>query len=308
VAIRLRSGTVADVSTYARLINAQHQWLRHEDLWDVDELASLLVSPTSDPVRFDRYLEADGVAVAGLHTHVSEPFSRTSLYLASPPGDDRTAHAKQLLDAGERLLRGRPEIPRHATVQIEIPQEDVELSRLLITEGYVHTDDVVILESELAQSPEPRWPEGVTAKALDVATDLDRAFEVMKVSFMPEPGGWHISRDDFTYMMRKDPTALRGLSLMALRDRHVVGICVNFADTTRAVTGLIGMLGVAPEHRRSGVGSALLAESLRTFRDQGWTHARVATIVGHSAVDLSFFQSAGMAPIYINQMYVKRLY
>jgi GNAT superfamily N-acetyltransferase len=308
VSIRLRSGTVADVETFAGLINAQHQWLRGEDLWDKQELASLLVSPTSDPVRYDRYLEVDGLVVAGLHTHVSEPFSRASVYLACPPGARRIEYAKQLIDASERVLRSRSEIPRDATIQIDVPQEDTELSRLLISTGFLHKDDVVILESDVAGSAAAVWPEGFSQKTLEVATDLERAFELMRVSFVPEPGGWHVARDDFLYMMRNDPTAQGGLTVLAMHDNDPVGIAVNFVDTTRAETGLVGMLGVTPHLRRQGIGKALLLESLSRFRAQGWGHARLATITGHSKGNLRFFQSVGLEPIFVNQVYVKAIH
>ena len=308
MAIRLRSGTVADVETFTRLVNTQHQWLRGEDLWEVEELASILVTPSSDPVQYDRYLELDGEVVAGLHTHVSEPFTRAAIHLACPPGDHRIEYARQLLDASQRILLSRPEIPANATIQVDVPQEDIDLGRLLISTGFRHTDDVVVLESEVASSPPPTWPAGILVKSLDVATDLDLAFDVMRVSFMPEPGGWHISRADFSYMMLKDPTALDGLSVLAKRGDDPVGISINFADTTRAETGLVGMLGVVPEARRLGLGRALLLESMARIREQGWGHVRLATIIGHSASDLTFFQSAGLEPIFINQVYLKQIH
>ena len=109
--MRLRTGTVADVETFARLVNSHHQWLRSEDLWDLNELAALLVSPSSDPVRYDRYLEVAGVPVAALHTHSSSPYEKASFLLACPPQENRLANARYLLEAGLRLLRGRAEMP-----------------------------------------------------------------------------------------------------------------------------------------------------------------------------------------------------
>jgi GNAT superfamily N-acetyltransferase len=65
------------------------------------------------------------------------------------------------------------------------------------------------------------------------------------------------------------------------------------------------MLGVVPDMRRRGLGRALLAESYQRFQQHGWSHARLATIVGQRSSDLGFFQSAHLEPIYVNQTYVK---
>ena len=305
MAIRLRSGTIDDVETFTRLVNAQHQWLRGEDLWEAEELSSILISPSSDPVRYDRYIDVDGVAVAGLHTHVSAPFNRATIHLASPPGELRMEYASQLIEASLRILRSRPEVPPEATVQIDVAQEDIELARLLIASGFIHSDDVVVLEADISDTRPAVWPVGISGRTLEPATDLDLSFNVMSVSFMPEPGGWHVTKEDFLYMLNKDPTALPGLSVMAVRDDKPAGIAMNFVDTTRAETGLVGMLGVMPELRGHGIGKALLLESFSQFREQGWSSSRLATITGHRARDLQFFQSVGLKPIYVNQVYLR---
>ena len=76
---------------------------------------------------------------------------------------------------------------------------------------------------------------------------------------------WYLVRDDFEHMMRSDPTALPGLSLMAFEDGRPVGVCINFVDTMRPDAGHIGMLGVARSARRRGIGRTLFNESLTRF-------------------------------------------
>jgi GNAT superfamily N-acetyltransferase len=125
---------------------------------------------------------------------------------------------------------------------------------------------------------------------------------VLDQSF-PTPGSnWYLVRDDYEHMMRNDPTALAGLSLLAFRGTTPVGVCINFVDTMRPEAGHIGMLGVARDHRLGDIGRALFAESLRRFSELGWTHARLTTITPADGVGREdaggFFRSVGMTTVY----------
>ena len=310
MAMRLRGGTVADVENFARLINEYHQQLRGEDLWQIDELASLLVSPSSDPVQFDRYLEVDGVAIGGLHTHSSAPYRKATLYLACPLGPNRSSYAQHLLEAGMRVLRGRTEISSNATVQIDVPAEDTELHELVRALGFARANQVAIMEAELAESAdsgEPEWPGGFHYAEFGANSDLRAGFAIVKTAFAGLPAWWHVEERDFVYMMRHDPTALPGLSLVALRHNEAAGIAVNFEDTTRKNTGLVGMFAVMPHMQGQGVGKALLAQSFRQFHKQGWTHARLATIYGYREGEPSIYRSAGMRPVHFNETFLRTL-
>jgi len=307
MSMRLRSGTVADVETFTRLINAQHQWLRGEDLWQTDELAALLVSPTSDPVRYDRYLEVDGVAVAAIHTHTSPPFDKGTLYLACPPQPRRAHHARYLLEAGLRLLRSRPQLHDASTINIDIPSEDTELIELVRSAGFARANQVAIMEGLTSDIEPPSHPEGVTLEEFGKSADLRLGYAVIRAAFADHPVWWHIDEADFLYMMRKDPTALAGLSMVLRRHDEAVGIAVNFQDTTRRATGLVGLLAVMPHAQGLGLGRLLLLESFSRFRNRGWGHARLATIYGYHAGEPSVYQSVGMKSVYFNDTYLRSL-
>ena len=305
--MRLRSGRVSDVETYARLINAQHQWLRNENLWEIDELAALLVTPSSDPVRYDRYLEVDGTVVAGLHTHASPPYEKVTFHLASPPEPNREAHARYLLEAGLRLLRGRPELSPAAAISIDVPSEDEELTSLVRSMGFARTNQVAIMQATIDNAPEPTWPDGFTVQTFDFESDLQAAFSIISSAFANQPAWWHIDQDDFVYMLQNDPTARRGISVLVTHGDVPAAISVNFADTTLADTGLIGLLAVAPGFQGRGLGRAILLESFVRFRAQDWQYARLATIYGYRPGEPSLYNAVGMKPMYFNDMFVRSL-
>lgn len=305
--LRLRAGTLADVETFARLVNEQHQWLRGEDLWAVDELAAILVSPTSDPVRYDRYVEVDGVVAAGLHTHTSPPYEKGSLYLAAPPGPNRVANVRYLLESGLRLLRSRPEMRATATILIDVPVEDTELMELAKSMGFTRANRVAIMEASVADSPDPIWPAGAIAKGIDPATDLSDAYKVLAGWFASEPSWWHIDEADFFYAIRNDPTARPDMSALVTVEGRPAGMVVCYEDTTRSDTGLVGNLAVLPDFQGLGMGTALLLHAFAQFREAGWDHARLATISGYHPGEPSVYRDVGMEPIFFNEMFLRPL-
>lgn len=305
--LRLRAGTIADVETFARLVNTQHQWLRGEDLWAIDELSSILISPTSDPVRYDRYVEVDGEVVAGLHTHTSPPYEKGSLYVAAPPGPNRVDNVRYLLDSGLRLLRSRPEMRGTATILLDLPVEDTELMDLAQSMGFTRANRVAIMEATVTDSPDPAWPANAEAKALDPATDLSSAYGILAKWFETEPSWWHLDEGDFFYAALNDPTARPDLSSLITVGGEPAGMVFCYEDTTRADTGLIGNLAVIPKFQGQGIGTALLLDAFGKFRSCGWTHARLATISGYHSREPSVFREVGMEPIFFNEIFLRPL-
>jgi ribosomal protein S18 acetylase RimI-like enzyme len=298
-----------DVATFADLMNRYHHWLRGENLWDVDELRATLLSPNSDPVNNDRYLELDGHAVAAIHTHLAEPFDRAHLYLAAPPTPARLDHARILIDSGLRLLRANKGAIAETQVDIAVPAEDAELQSLVISLGFAPSRHVYILEAETGHSPPPAWPAGVSLRTLnlDSTTDLEASYSVFDEAFPPGQEGWRMEHDDYVHMLTNDPTAVSHLSTMVENEHGVVAACLNFRDTTKPNTGHVVMLGVRKSVRRQGIGKALLLDAFQRFRARSWHHARLGTFTGRDSTDLRLFKSVGMAPLYRSDVLVRPL-
>jgi predicted N-acetyltransferase YhbS len=305
--MRIRPGGVRDVATFTRLINEQYQWLRGEDLWQEDELAATLISASGDPVDNDRYVEIDGVAVAAIHVHMSEPYTKGTLTLAAPPHAQRGEIVQQLLDAGERIVSSQPARPRGAPVEILLPRDDSELVSIAKRSGYRVLQKVTTLEADVFDAPAAAPPPDVTLSTFSVTRDLPDGYEVIRQTFPPELGAWHMSRSDYEYCLRNDPTALPGLSVLARDEVGPVALSLNFLDTMQPLSGLIGALGVLPRRRRQGIGKAMTLESFDRFRSRGWHHARIATVLGMALGDddFSFYGSVGMTPIFDDLVLVK---
>lgn len=305
--LSIRPGSLGDAETFTRLVNEHHEAFTGEPLWSVEEIRAVLVTATADPNRDDRYVERDGTPVAGFHTRFYEPFDVGRIDLAVPLQPDRTTIAEMLIDAAIRVLRSRSKILSDAIAQSTVPTEDVEVLAALRSRGFEVSGRLALLEVPTREVPTRKAPKGAAPDGIEVVTfdvqqHLDDGFTILDQSFPTAGSNWYLVRDDFEHMMRSDPTALTGLSLMAFEDGKPVGVCINFVDTMRPAAGHIGMLGVARAARRRGIGRALFTESLARFEARSWTHARLTTITPASGVGGEdaggFFRSVGMTTVY----------
>ena len=309
MAMRLRPGTIDDVDAFARLMNGYHRTLRGEVLWERDELAAELLSPVNDPVTSDRYVEVDGEPVAAVHTNFPHPYTLARLYLASPFFPDRMHHSRVLIESGLRLLKASPGIRDGARAQIAIPAEDPELIGLVRELGFTPSRRVHMLEATTTDLPNPVWPDAISVAPLDLASDQDvtDGFTAFNAAFPPDSGGWRMEFEEFVHMLRRDPTAVPGLSLIARKAGKPVGIVTNFRDTTREETGNVVHVGVAPGARHQGLGRALLQESFRKFHKLGWSHARLAVFTDVAGNGLELFEGVGMYRLFHSEVFSRSI-
>ncbi|MFL6179549.1 MAG: GNAT family N-acetyltransferase [Actinomycetes bacterium] len=310
--LSIRPGNVGDAETFTRLANDHHEAFTGEPLWSLEEMRAVLVTATADPTRDDRYVMRDGETIAGFHTRCYEPFDVGRIDLAIPLQTDRTQIVAILVDSALRVLKARPRILPDAVAQATVPSEDQEILDVMYDRAFLRTGRLALLEIPVDKVTGPPLPEDLRIETFDVAQHVDDGFSMLDQSFPTAGSNWYIVRDDFEHMMRNDPTALRGLSLMAYRGSEPVGISVNFVDTMRPFAGHIGMLGVARSARRRGVGRALFFESLARFQARGWSHARLTTITPASGVGGEdaggFFRSVGMTTVYDHDIVARPLF
>lgn len=93
------------------------------------------------------------------------------------------------------------------------------------------------------------------------------------------------SRDEVERKLERDP----GLFLVADEEGEVVGVVMGAYDGRR---GWIYRLAVAPDRRRSGVGSALIAELEERFRAMGVHRIRLLAY-GSNAAGRTFWERLG---------------
>ena len=105
--------------------------------------------------------------------------------------------------------------------------------------GFTPARRVHMLEGTTTDVPKPVWPGDMTVAPLDLASDQDLTdgFTAFNAAFPPDSGGWRMEIEEYVHMLRRDPTAVPGLSLIARKAGSPVGVATNFRDTTREETG-----------------------------------------------------------------------
>lgn len=93
------------------------------------------------------------------------------------------------------------------------------------------------------------------------------------------------------------------LSWVAVADGRVVGICLNAhypadEEVTGRVDGWVEHLGVLQEWRRRGVAAALIARSLQSFREQGFSHAMLGVDADNPTGASGLYRRLGFEPLH----------
>jgi GNAT superfamily N-acetyltransferase len=190
---------------------------------------------------------------------------------------------------------------------MDVHREDTELVAVAQELGYRVLQKTTLLEADIFDAPAPSWPTDVAVSTFSVTRDLVDGYSIIRETFIPKLGGWHLAQDDYEYSVQNDPTALPGLSVMVRDAAGPLAIALNYMDTTKQSTGLTGALGVLPRRQHEGLGTALLLETFDRFRSRGWSHARLATVLGMDLDDDDYgvFARVGMRPVYDDLVLVK---
>lgn len=188
-------------------------------------------------------------------------------------GLGKTLLAMTTRRAEERL----PEIERGA-VYFHAWAHDVDTSRHRLYEsaGMAPVRYAVNLVRAVDDGlPRVEVPAGYRLQAFDPATELEDACRVDNGSFA---GDWYfdgVGLDDWRHLVEA-PHFRPELCFLAREQAsgQAVGLGFSYIDpdwiaTTGRIEGYVEILGVLPEHRHRGLGSALLAKSLHVLRGAG---------------------------------------
>jgi mycothiol synthase len=194
---------------------------------------------------------------------------------------------------GEALLAWSEEAARRlgvARLYQLTSDRDVAAADLLMRHGYEACGTSWSLKIDLADAPvQPSLPPGYVFADFQLGRDDRALFDVVETAFreianredrlFDEWAPHNVGRDDF------DP----GLVSLLMKVGDVVGAAIGFHLGDE---GWVTQLAVDRDHRRRGLGRALLEESFRRFRDRGIAVAGLDTNSDTGALGL--YHSAGM--------------
>jgi mycothiol synthase len=159
----------------------------------------------------------------------------------------------------------------------------------------------VVNRARIADLPEPRLPAGYTIRSLAGPEEAAAAAALHGAAF---PGaGW--TTELYRYAM-ESPGYDPGRELVAeTADGELAAFAVTWYDEVNR-TGLLEGVGTHPDHRRRGLGRAVVTYAAHHMAAAGMEYATVANSESNAASG-ALYRSAGFSPWHVLDGYVKAI-
>ena len=286
----LRPPTLDDAGPVAEVLNAEARRLRGRD--DVDERA--VRGWWTQPPPFDR--ERDVVValregrVVGYGDVADQANDGSVLWL-----DVRGDAMDEVLAELERRARER-RAPSGA-VRAVADERDAGYKALLERRGYrpIRASYRMTIDLESATLA-PRWPAGAGARTATGGVDEPLLHDLAQRSFADHWGFTSTPYEEWLHWLREideyDPT----LCFVADHDGVPAGVVIGrvrgHGDDAQ---GWVSVLGVLPEHRGLGLGTALLVTAFAEHRRRGLTRGGLGVDAENTTGAVRLYERAGMS-------------
>ena len=172
--------------------------------------------------------------------------------------------------------------------------DDAPLNELLDQAGYRTVRHSYRMRIDLdRQPPAPDWPDGFSVRAMREDEER-RVYDAQMASFADT---WMFAVEPYEnwfHWMVEEPSFDRSLWFLAERDGELAGIVIARAPENEPGVGWIRVLGVLPEHRRKGVGQALLRHTFAEFASRGFRAVGLGVDAENPTGAVRVYERAGM--------------
>jgi mycothiol synthase len=183
--------------------------------------------------------------------------------------------------------------------------EDRPLIELFERTGYRRVRHSYHMRIDLdGQQPKPEWPDGVSVRTMREGEER-RVYEAQTASFADT---WMFAPDPYEiwlHWMVEEPSFDRSLWFVAEQDGELAGIIFSRAPENEPGLGWVRVLGVRPQHRRRGLGQALLRHTFNEFARRGFTAVGLGVDAENPTGAVSVYERAGMHVERTNLLYEK---
>jgi GNAT superfamily N-acetyltransferase len=217
--------------------------------------------------------------------------------------EDSREHCSPLMEwAEDRAALAVSRAPEGTRVLLEMgcSSEDPFLKPLLEGRGYEIIRNFYRMTIDFDGRPaEPSWPAGIEVRPFDQDTEMRKLVKAYKASFqdhwgfvdMPDEALMQMVQHQMQYIPYYDPEVW----FVALDGDAFAGICLLFWQSgSRKDTGEVGVLGVLRDHRKRGLGLALLQHAFLTFYDAGLSRATLGVDATSLTGATRLYEKAGM--------------
>ena len=296
-----RPATIDDAEAIAEVLNAAEREFSSERPW----LAS-----ASDVRDFFRYIgdaernawvvsTGGGVAATGA---VMARGEHANAFVRTHPEHTGRGLASRLLDAAEARATDLIDV-RPLAIHADTLAANERARALLDARGYRTVRHHFEMGIDLADVPDPTWPDGVALEAFRSETARE-LHEVHMDVFSEE---WGFAPTDFETWskMRIEAERFDPSLWFIARDRD--GIAGYILCSIRPSGGFVENVGVARHSRGRGLGAALLQHAFAELARRGETHASLGVDSANPTGATRLYERVGMRVIVQSDTYEKQL-
>lgn len=302
-----RGATLADVEPAMRLFNRwSNAVIGRDDFSGPESIREEWETPGVDPAQDIRLVFAPNGDLAGymeVWTNADPP-RRPELWGHVDPDYQGMGIATWLMQWAEgRALQALPRVPEELrfVTRAGVYRQDENARQLFENMGYQHVRSLYHMLIEMDEpAPEPEFPEGITLRTYDPATDAEAVYIAENDAFRDHFG--HVEKpfaEGLKKWQRQWEQGNCDPSLMFIAVDSTSGeiagtnLCrpISPYDSER---GWVGSLGVRRPWRKRGLGLALLRHAFNEFYRRGKRKVGLGVDAQNLTGALRLYESAGM--------------
>jgi len=303
----IRHPTLQDVPLILAITRASDIAATGEPDWTAEEIIETLTANNQDPTR-DSWLASDdsGDTVAWAYLDNPDRTARDNIEIYVVPGRGEGAFGPLLDLAVSRVAEraregGHPEVTLWAgAITSERPYIDA-----LLAAGFVFRRRHARMQRELTgQETAPCHPDvEIRPVRFDDEDELRRFHQVIESAFADlaeyRPTGY----EDWLAAIEDQPSVSRDEWFVALVDGAIVGALQSSDQRVEHDEGWIKNLAVLREHRKSGIGAALLATAFARYAGKGRRYAGLGVDLTNPTGAYRLYAAVGMTPTFEADVY-----
>jgi ribosomal protein S18 acetylase RimI-like enzyme len=190
-----------------------------------------------------------------------------------------------LLERAEAALQA----PRASAVT---RRDEIEGARFLEQHGYSRSAETWLMQMALdGEIPEPRWPEGMRLRTF-TGEEACAIKDLLDTAYAQEPGFTEEPFEDWEKFMFGDSSfEPESWFVVEAEDGSLAAAALNWKE------GFVKDLVVHPDHRRKGLGAALLHHTFRHFKARGLEEVSLKTDSTNTSQAWRLYERLGMRTI-----------
>jgi len=186
-------------------------------------------------------------------------------------------------------------------IRVSFPETDTNSIARYNANGYEHARSFFKMNRDLRESiPDNPLPDGLTLQVY--SEELDESLRhAFNESFGDHWGHQEVTEAEWHPFVMDISDVRRDLTLIAMDGREIAAFCINRVKANEnerlsIKRGWIGSVGTRRNWRKRGIASALIAESMRRFRAEGFDAVGLGVDAENLTGALALYERLGFKP------------